>query len=102
MIKEITNTYNAKDLEEKIGTFWESINAYTKTRQHRANGTDFYFVDGPPYTTGHIHLGTAWNKIIKDSVLRYKSMKNLLCPRQGRMGYARSTHRSESRGSTGL
>ncbi len=84
MIKEITNTYNAKDLEEKIGTFWESINAYTKTRQHRANGTDFYFVDGPPYTTGHIHLGTAWNKIIKDSVLRYKSMNNYcVCDRAG-------------------
>ncbi|HML25367.1 MAG TPA: class I tRNA ligase family protein, partial [Methanomethylovorans sp.] len=31
---------------------------------------------GPPYTTGHIHLGTAWNKIIKDSILRYRSMNN--------------------------
>ena len=31
-------------------------------------------MDGPPYTTGRIHLGTAWNKIIKDSVLRYRSM----------------------------
>ena len=37
-------------------------------------GKKFFFVDGPPYTTGRIHLGTAWNKVIKDSVLRYKSM----------------------------
>jgi Isoleucyl-tRNA synthetase (EC 6.1.1.5) len=34
----------------------------------------FFFVDGPPYTTGNIHLGTAWNKIIKDAILRYKRM----------------------------
>jgi len=32
-------------------------------------------VDGPPYTTGKIHLGTAWNKILKDVILRYKSMR---------------------------
>lgn len=37
-------------------------------------GKKFFFVDGPPYTTGRIHLGTAWNKVIKDSVLRYRSM----------------------------
>jgi len=40
----------------------------------RLGGKRFFFVDGPPYTTGRIHLGTAWNKVIKDSVLRYRSM----------------------------
>ncbi|MCL7415020.1 MAG: isoleucine--tRNA ligase [ANME-2 cluster archaeon] len=76
MIREITNKYEPKTLEEDIRNFWDSINAYPRSRQLRAGSTDFYFVDGPPYTTGHIHLGTAWNKIIKDSILRYKSMKN--------------------------
>jgi len=35
----------------------------------------FYFLDGPPYTSGKVHLGTAWNKSLKDSVLRYKRMQ---------------------------
>ncbi|MCD4815964.1 MAG: class I tRNA ligase family protein, partial [Methanosarcinales archaeon] len=76
MIREITNKYEPKTLEEDIQNFWDSINAYPRSRQHRSGSTDFYFVDGPPYTTGHIHLGTAWNKIIKDSILRHKSMNN--------------------------
>lgn len=76
MIKEITDKYDAKNLERDIRKFWKDINAYPRTRQMRSKGTDFYFVDGPPYTTGQIHLGTAWNKIMKDSILRYKSMKN--------------------------
>ena len=76
MIREITNKYEPKTLEEDIRNFWDSINAYPRSRQLRDGSKDFYFVDGPPYTTGHIHLGTAWNKIIKDSILRYKSMKN--------------------------
>lgn len=76
MIKEITTKYDAKNLENDMHRFWDSIDAYKTTRQMRAGSTDFYFVDGPPYTTGQIHLGTAWNKIIKDSILRYKTMKN--------------------------
>ena len=47
------------------------------TRQSDSTGVTgkaFFFVDGPPYTTGQIHLGTAWNKIIKDSLLRYQRM----------------------------
>ncbi|RLE43005.1 isoleucine--tRNA ligase, partial [Candidatus Woesearchaeota archaeon] len=35
----------------------------------------FYFLDGPPYTSGHVHLGTAWNKSLKDCVLRYLRMR---------------------------
>src|SRR3989338_5213713 len=35
----------------------------------------FYFLDGPPYTSGKVHLGTAWNKSLKDMVLRYKRMQ---------------------------
>ena len=32
------------------------------------------FVDGPPHTTGNIHLGTAWDKIIKDAILRHRML----------------------------
>ena len=73
MLKEASQ-YDAKLMEQKIQKFWDEIDAYSKVREFRKNGKKFFFVDGPPYTTGRIHLGTAWNKIIKDSILRYKSM----------------------------
>jgi isoleucyl-tRNA synthetase len=76
MIKEITAKYDAEQIEKKVTQFWEDSDAYRKTREHRKTGKRLFFVDGPPYTTGHIHLGTAWNKIIKDSILRYYSMNN--------------------------
>lgn len=76
MIKEITAKYNAEKIEKKVTQFWEDSDAYHKTRERRKSGKRLFFVDGPPYTTGHIHLGTAWNKIIKDSILRYYSMNN--------------------------
>ncbi len=76
MIKEITAKYDAEKIEKEVTQFWEDSDAYRKTREHRKTGKRLFFVDGPPYTTGHIHLGTAWNKIIKDSILRYYSMNN--------------------------
>jgi isoleucyl-tRNA synthetase len=75
MIEEVTDSYDAGKLEKRIHEFWEENDAYSRVRQHRKGGRKFFFVDGPPYTTGHIHLGTAWNKVIKDSILRYKSMQ---------------------------
>jgi len=73
MLKEASQ-YDAKLVEQNIQKFWDEIDAYSRVRELRKNGKKFFFVDGPPYTTGRIHLGTAWNKIIKDSVLRYRSM----------------------------
>jgi isoleucyl-tRNA synthetase len=74
LISEVAGQYNPKEVEEQIRKFWEQNDIYAKTRKTREGGPKFFFVDGPPYTTGRIHLGTAWNKIIKDSILRYKSM----------------------------
>jgi isoleucyl-tRNA synthetase len=74
MIEEITNQYDPESIESKTHEFWAETDAYVKVRAKRKGGKKFFFVDGPPYTTGHIHLGTAWNKIIKDSILRYRSM----------------------------
>jgi isoleucyl-tRNA synthetase len=73
MLKEASQ-YDAKVIEQKIQRFWDDIDAYSLVRELRKNGKKFFFVDGPPYTTGRIHLGTAWNKIIKDTILRYRSM----------------------------
>jgi isoleucyl-tRNA synthetase len=73
-VKEVTSSYHANEIENQIQEFWERDRIFEKTVALRSGGKDFFFVDGPPYTTGHIHLGTAWNKIIKDSVLRYHRM----------------------------
>ncbi|MDD5685262.1 MAG: class I tRNA ligase family protein, partial [Methanoregulaceae archaeon] len=73
-MKEVTSSYNASEIEETIQEYWKKEQVFEKTRELRSSAEDFFFVDGPPYTTGTIHLGTAWNKIIKDSVLRYTRM----------------------------
>lgn len=74
MISEVASQYDAKEVEGKVRKFWEDRGIYALARTMRTGGRKFFFVDGPPYTTGRIHLGTAWNKIIKDSILRYRSM----------------------------
>ncbi|MFQ5776899.1 MAG: isoleucine--tRNA ligase [Terriglobia bacterium] len=53
---------------------WEKENLYPKLRQARRDAPVFVLHDGPPYANGEIHLGTALNKILKDIVVRSKSM----------------------------
>ena len=60
-----------KQQEEEIKRFWESRNIYEKGKR---SGKKFYFLDGPPYATGSIHMGTAWNKILKDAYIRFWRM----------------------------
>ncbi len=76
MISQAPKKYEHVTLEKNIMAYWAKTDAYKKTKEHRANGKDFYFNDGPPYTSGSIHLGTAWNKILKDTVIRYLRMNN--------------------------
>jgi isoleucyl-tRNA synthetase len=58
--------------EEKILEFWEKNQIHEKVKENNKNGKKYYFLDGPPYTSGYVHIGTAWNKALKDSVIRYK------------------------------
>ena len=74
-VKEVTSSYNPRDIEAGVQDYWTKENTYARVRALREGGNAFFFVDGPPYTTGHIHLGTAWNKIIKDTILRYHRMR---------------------------
>ena len=75
MIKQVRSDYNAPAIEKGVQDFWEKDNIYGKTREFRSEGEKFYFLDGPPYTTGSIHLGTAMNKTIKDVLIRFWRMK---------------------------
>ena len=74
MIKQVRANYDAPTIEKEIQEAWRSNDAYLKTKAARADGKKFYFVDGPPYTTGHIHMGTGLNKTIKDILVRYWRM----------------------------
>ncbi len=76
MICELDKNYNFKSIEEEINKYWIDYDIYIKTRNLKKEKKPFFFVDGPPYTTGNIHLGTAWNKIMKDSIIRFLSMSN--------------------------
>ncbi len=61
--------------EKKIMQFWEKNNIHKKAKDVRINAKKFYFLDGPPYASGNIHIGTAWNKILKDSNVRFWRMR---------------------------
>ena len=66
---------NLKELEERILQFWKDNDIYSLIRQQEQGREIWKFIDGPPYTTGSIHLGTSWNKILKDYLIKYKRMR---------------------------
>ena len=67
--------FNSKEIEEKILEFWESEKIYEEIKKNEPKNKVWRFIDGPPYTTGDVHLGTAWNKILKDYLIKYKRMR---------------------------
>lgn len=82
MIKQASKKLNLKELEERIQRYWEENKIYEKQKEALKNKPKYYFLDGPPYASGAIHLGTAWNKIIKDSILRYLALRGYNVRRQ--------------------
>ncbi|MDR9381851.1 MAG: isoleucine--tRNA ligase, partial [Natronomonas sp.] len=71
---EVDDQYDPHAVEEQVFEYWDDVDAYEKTKRHRADGENFFFVDGPPYTSGAAHMGTTWNKTLKDAYIRYKRM----------------------------
>lgn len=59
---------------------WKKIDLYSKIQKKNANAPKFILHDGPPFTNGDVHIGTALNKILKDVILRYKSLKGFRTP----------------------
>jgi len=60
--------------EPEILKIWEKLGLYKKLRKARKGKTKFILHDGPPYANGHIHMGTALNKILKDMITRFHQM----------------------------
>lgn len=67
--------YDFKFVEEDILGFWVKNKIYNKVVEKNKGNKKFYFLQGPPYTSGRIHMGQAWNNSLKDMALRYFRMK---------------------------
>ncbi|MBE3071463.1 MAG: isoleucine--tRNA ligase, partial [Acidobacteria bacterium] len=71
---------NLQTAEPQVLARWEAMDLYGLLRARRAGAAQFILHDGPPYANGRIHLGTALNKILKDFVVRSRSMAGFDAP----------------------
>ena len=72
---------NLPEKEPQILERLSEQNVYAKMLEKNKNtGKTFMLHDGPPYANGNIHLGHAFNKILKDIILRYKNMSGFYAP----------------------
>ncbi len=85
---------------------WERIGIYDRLREKALAGTGekgkptrtpFTLHDGPPYANGHLHIGHALNKTLKDMVVRSQQMMGHDARLYPRLGLPRSAHRVEDR-----
>jgi len=66
--------------EPEIIRQWQESDIYHRILEARREGPLFILHDGPPYANGHIHLGHALNKILKDFIIRIRSMQGHRAP----------------------
>lgn len=71
---------NLPNREPEIQQWWEEINIYQKVQERTSGRPTFILHDGPPYANGDIHIGHALNKVLKDIIVRYKSMNGFHSP----------------------
>ncbi|MHB1341107.1 MAG: isoleucine--tRNA ligase [Coriobacteriia bacterium] len=60
--------------------FWDELDIYRRSLEANEGGETFILHDGPPYANGHIHMGTAYNKVLKDLIVKYKTMRGYWSP----------------------
>ena len=71
---------NLPQNEPKMLERWEQMGIYERIRQARQSKPKYILHDGPPYTSGPIHLGTALNKCLKDFIVKSKTMAGFDAP----------------------
>jgi isoleucyl-tRNA synthetase len=59
---------------------WQQQNLYRRIQEKRRGAEKFVFHDGPPFTNGDVHIGTALNKILKDAIIKYQSLRGRSAP----------------------
>src|SRR6266568_6367549 len=71
---------NLPKLEPDMLARWDEMDIYARIRQASANRPLWILHDGPPYANGNIHMGTALNKILKELVVKSRSMAGFDAP----------------------
>ncbi|WML49330.1 isoleucine--tRNA ligase [Neobacillus sp. PS3-34] len=71
---------NLPKREPEIQEKWEEMNIYKKVQERTKDRPMYILHDGHPYANGDIHMGHALNKILKDFIVRYKSMSGYNAP----------------------
>ncbi|SHG70995.1 isoleucine--tRNA ligase [Desulforamulus hydrothermalis] len=71
---------NLPQKEPEILKYWQEIDLYNKVQAKNRGKTKYILHDGPPYANGHIHLGHTLNKVLKDMVVKYRSMAGYDAP----------------------
>ncbi|MFP7169053.1 isoleucine--tRNA ligase [Terribacillus halophilus] len=71
---------NLPNKEPKMQQEWEEKNIYQKVQDRTEGRPLFVLHDGPPYANGDLHMGHALNKVLKDFIVRYKSMSGFHAP----------------------
>jgi isoleucyl-tRNA synthetase len=66
--------------EPKMLDHWRAIGLYEQIRAARAGSPRYVLHDGPPYANGNIHLGHAFNKLLKDFIVKFKTMTGFDSP----------------------
>ena len=71
---------NLPQREPEIGKVWADEDIYHKMLERNEGHPLFILHDGPPFSNGNIHMGTAMNKVLKDFINKYKSMSGFKVP----------------------
>ncbi len=71
---------NLPQAEPKMLARWAAEDLYGQIRRSRAGKEVYILHDGPPYANGRIHLGTAFNKIVKDFIVKSRTMAGFDSP----------------------
>ena len=71
---------NLAQREPKLLARWEAMDIYHALRTQCAQRPKFILHDGPPYANGDIHLGHAVNKVLKDIIIKSKTLSGFDCP----------------------
>jgi len=71
---------NLQATEPQMLAHWDAIDLYRTLRERRRGAPVFILHDGPPYANGNVHLGTSLNKVLKDIVVRSRSMMGFDAP----------------------
>jgi isoleucyl-tRNA synthetase len=71
---------NLNELEKTLLKFWKEIDLYEKLKKNSQQKSPFILHDGPPYANGHLHIGHALNKTLKDMTMKYQRMSGKYVP----------------------